>query len=90
MDVQVNSPISAVSESMQQPEVRLKQEGASSPDDRQVGVRAYGQISIGVYINRLRDNSPTVTTRTAALWVAPRCWSHRTLICIAEEGAKTN
>lgn len=54
VDVQVNSPLSAVSEVMQQPEVRLKQEGASSPDDRQVGVRAYGQISVWGYINRLR------------------------------------
>lgn len=47
VNVQVNPPLlSAVSEVKQQPEVRLKQEGASSPDDRQVGVRAYGQISV--------------------------------------------
>lgn len=38
--------LGAVSEAMQQPEVRLKQEGVSSPDDRQVGVRAYGKISV--------------------------------------------
>lgn len=49
VDVQVNPPpplLSAVSEVKQQPEVRLKQEEASSPDDRQVGVTAYGQISV--------------------------------------------
>lgn len=40
MHVLVNSPHSAVSVIRQQPEVRLKQEGASLPGESQVGVRA--------------------------------------------------
>lgn len=75
VDVQVNSPLSPGSEAAQQPEVRLKQEGASSPDDRQVGVTAYGQISVSAYIKRLRGRVQQSPPRTAAHRVAPRCWS---------------
>lgn len=84
--------LSAVSEAMQQPEVRLKQEGVSLPDDRQVGVRAYGKISVWVYIKRLRDRvqQSQPGQLLIGLLLAAGVTEAQHFICLAEGGEKTN